>query len=107
MSDKFAKIAAGTLVCIAMGAFLYRSYRQRALTVLAVDTALLTDIKGKLLTSLFQMSCEVFAGSSLEEPKDRGLFERQASTLYSLFKQIKEGDADDFEQNRARTTADK
>ena len=28
-------------------------------------------------------------------------------TLYSLYKQIKEGDADEFAQNKTKTTADK
>lgn len=39
--------------------------------------------------------------------KDDALFERQAQTLYSLFKQIKEGDAEEFSGNQNKTTPEK
>ena len=45
------------------------------------------------------MACSVFSGSKLDSHNDDSLFEKQAMTLYSLYKQIKEGDADEFEEN--------
>jgi acyl-CoA-binding protein len=53
------------------------------------------------------MACSVFAGSKLDMHRDEALFEKQALTLYSLYKQCKEGDADEFESNRKRTDPDK
>ncbi len=45
--------------------------------------------------------------SKLDMHRDEALFEKQALTLYSLYKQCKEGDADEFESNRKRTDPDK
>jgi acyl-CoA-binding protein len=53
------------------------------------------------------MACSVFAGSKLDMHRDEALFEKQALTLYSLYKQCKEGDAEEFESNRKRTDPDK
>jgi len=72
------------------------------------STERLASVKDeRLIRNLFQMACSVFAGSKLDAHSDEALFEKQALTLYSLYKQCKEGDADEFESNRKRTDANK
>lgn len=53
------------------------------------------------------MACSVFASSKLDVHQDQMLFEKQALTLYSLYKQCKEGDSDEFESNKKRTDPEK
>jgi acyl-CoA-binding protein len=52
----------------------------------------------RTLASLFRMACESFARL------DQRRLEREAMTLYSLYKQLQFGDADEFETNKKTTT---
>lgn len=72
--------------------------------VIRVDTAPLDKITNEgLLNNLFMLAQQAF-DSLMKDGKANNL---QAATLYSLFKQHKDGDADEFEKNKQTTTPER
>jgi hypothetical protein len=72
--------------------------------VLSFDIKPLSHIKNEaLIHGLFVKACEEIQRYLWEKK----LSERLASTAYSLYKQIKEGDADEFEKNKTTYAPEK
>ena len=68
--------------------------------VVEVDIEPLQHIKNeKLIYNLFLLAQQAFDNIM----KDGKANHRQAATLYSLFKQYKDGDADEYERNKTTT----
>ena len=78
----------------------YKLYKRvTSLTVIQVDTTLLDNIKDEqMLQQLFLLAQESY-GNMMKEGKAS---HRVAATLYSLFKQAKMGDAEEFEKNKEK-----
>ena len=83
-----------------------KAKRATSLEVIKVDTSMLKGIRDEtLLNNLFIKACETF--SKKLEANDPKVTHQIASTCYSLYKQIKEGDADEFDRNKATTAPEK
>lgn len=69
-----------------------------------VDTTPLANIKDKrMLTQLFKLSAATYYNAQHSKPDselDLDLANRQAMTLFSLYTQWDQGDADEFENNK-------
>ena len=85
--------------------FKRNSMQLRGYKVLTLSTALLDNITDeKLIQNLFKIAMEAYEGAKLDKkeiPDDVSL------TLKSLFKQIKEGDADETKRQKQKTDPDK
>lgn len=86
-----------------VGYAVYKVIKNRkidSLTVIKVDTKLIDHVTDtKLLENLFTLAGQAF-DNIMKEGKAN---EQVAMTLYSLFKQNKDGDADEFEKNKQNT----
>ena len=111
MKENFGKVVSGVLVAAGLLTVVYRllkAKKQQRLQVLRPSTERLQNVQDeRLIRNLFQMACSVFSGSKLDAHSDEALFEKQAMTLYSLYKQCKEGDADEFDGNKKKTDPNK
>ena len=110
MSNKLStnqRTAGGLILAAAgltlMGYLVYNRYKKSVidgLVVLKVDSRLLDNVKNEqLITNLFLLSQQAFDNLI----KDGKANEQVALTLYSLFKQQKDGNADEFEKNKTQT----
>ena len=106
MDNKFLFAGAA---CIAMAAIYYFKKiaalkHIQTMKVLTVDIKPLAHIKDEaLIHGLFVKACEAFQRYLLGKKANH----EHASTAYSLYKQIKEGDADEFEKNKTTCPPEK
>lgn len=93
-----------SVAAVGVGLFVvYKFLKNRtisSLKVLQVDTKAIDHVTNmKLLDPLFTLAGQAFDNIM----KDGKANEQVALTLYSLFKQNKDGDADEFERNKVDT----
>jgi ankyrin repeat protein len=103
------RIVFGAIVAFAAVGFFYlvKNEKKRQYThiqVLSLEIKTLEPLKNEtLVLGLFTKACDVFQ----KHLHGKKATVRQASTAYSLYKQIKEGDADEFANNKTNTAAEK
>ena len=83
----------------AIGFVIYRSIKSRRSRVIQIDAKSLDKTNETLIDEMFLVAANAF-NKILQEGKAN---EQVAMTLYSLFKQQKEGDADEFANNKEKT----
>ena len=109
-SQKFLVVAAGSLIFVyallyIIGVVFQRQTMQliqrvRGFKVLTVNTASLDWITDEdLIENLFALPGQSFESAA----QDKKLPDEVSLTLYSLFKQIKQGDADEYAKNKQNT----
>ena len=108
MESSRALIVGGSVMLAGFALYLFWK-RSSSIAVVKVDTSKMDALfpSGKpashLLLNLFEMACQSFGGLTA----DQKVSQQVAATLYALFKQTKEGDADDFENNEKRAPGPK
>ena len=96
-------LAIAFLGVIAVGFYAVKTIKAKisqSMKVIQVDTKLLDHVSNeKLLSNLFLLAAQAFDNLK----KDGKASSQVALTLYSLYKQYNEGNADEFEDNKKKT----
>ena len=96
-------LAIAFLGVIAVGFYAVKTIKAKigqSMKVIQVDTKLLDHVSNeKLLSNLFLLAAQAFDNLM----KDGKASNQVALTLYSLYKQYNEGNADEFEDNKKKT----
>ncbi len=92
----FAAVAVGVGI---FGYFAYKTIKKSQSTVIKVDASALDKADETLIDDMFQIAAFNF-GKLLNSGKASN---QVAMTAYSLFKQQKDGDADEFDRNKEVT----
>jgi len=99
-------IGCAAAAAIAYGVYWFFKYEKvkqaRTIQVLVIKTTAIDNLSQDKVTDLFNQACEVF-----NKALSKNATNQQASTAYSLYKQIKEGDADEFDSNKTTTIPEK